>query len=485
MPYIQRENRGQMMLMPMCIDDYIEWDNMCRVIAAYVENLDMVALGFRYAKTKNTGRPPHDPASMLMLYLYGYLNRIRSSRRLEAETKRNIEVMWLMTKISPDDKTICNFRKDNTAALKKVFREFSLWCSDQGLYGKELVAVDGTRVRANSSRRNVHTKKGTEKELDLLEKKISNYMNTLEENDVLEAYEAKMSSETISEILKRLSKTKDTLKNWLVQIELNDGKEISTVDPDARFMHQGGDARSLDICYNVQSVVDDKHKLIVDFDVSNCPDDKGALFKMTESAKKIMGIDEISVVADKGYYDGDDVEKCEQNSTTCYISKTRNTVSAPCPDYDRGNFRYDKQTDCYICPKAQKLLFKRLHKRRQGVSDRLYENPKVCKVCENKKLCTSSKHGRILFRSPHQNALDRMNARMLSDYARQIFHERKKLVEHPFGTTKHIWGYRQYLCRGKDKTSAEQALTFFAYNFRRVFNIFKENRVGLMKMLAA
>lgn len=177
MPYIQGESREQMTLMPLCLDDYIDSDSICRVIASYVNSLDMSALGFKYSETKETGRHPHDPASMLTLYLYGYLNRICSSRRLETETRRNVEVMWLMEKLTPDDKTICNFRKDNAAALKGVFREFSLWCSCQGLYGKELVAVDGSKIRANSSRRNIHTQKGTEKELASVEKKISEYMN--------------------------------------------------------------------------------------------------------------------------------------------------------------------------------------------------------------------------------------------------------------------------------------------------------------------
>ena len=468
----------------MCLDDYIEADSICRVIAAYVGSLDMADMGFKYAETKDTGRPPHDPASMLMLYLYGYLNRIRSSRRLEAETKRNVEVMWLMEKLTPDDKTICNFRKDNAASLKKVFREYSLWCSRQGLYGKELVAVDGSKIRANTSRKNIHTQKGTEKKLSEVEKKISEYMNELEKNDASEADDAKLSPEAIREILQRLNEKKDTLQDWLKQIEANDGKEISTVDPDAHIMHTGGDGRNLDACYNVQSVVDEKHKLIVDFDVSTCPDDKGALPKMTESAKAIMGVGEISVAADKGYYDGEDIEQCKQNRTTCYIPKIKDTVHSPDRRYDRSNFRYDTEADCYVCPEGQRIHFKRLNKRGDGVVNRLYENPKACKNCANRELCTVNKLGRKLYREPHQDALDIVNARMLTDGAREIFRERKKLVEHPFGTTKAVWGYRQFLCRGQEKTTAETSLTFLAYNLRRVFNIFKEKGINMLEIMA-
>ena len=484
MAYIKGENREQLTLTPMCLDDYIEADSICRVIAVYVGSLDMAVLGFKYAQIKDTGRPPHDPASMLMLYLYGYLNGIRSSRGLEAETKRNVEVMWLMEKLTPDDKTICNFRKDNAAALKKVFREFSLWCSRQGLYGKELVAVDGSKIRANSSRWNIHTQKGTEKKLAEVEKKISEYMNALEENDKSEADEAKLSPDAIREILQRLNDKKDALQEWLKQIETNGGKEISTVDPDAHIMHTGGDGRNLDACYNVQSVVDEKHKLIVDFDVSPCPDDKGALATMTESAKEIMGVDEISAVADKGYYDGDDIEKCEKSGTTCFVPKTADNAHSPDRKYDRGNFRYDAEMDCYICPEGQRLYFKRLNKRGDGMIDRLYENPKACKNCMNHELCTVNKLGRKLYREPHQDALDIVNDRMLTDEARQLFRERKKIVEHPFGTTKHIWGYRQFLCRGREKTTAEMSLTFLAYNLRRVFNIFKENGKDMTEMMA-
>ena len=186
----------------------VDRSNICRVIDAFVRSLDMAELGFKYAQTKDTGRPPHDPAHMLMLYLYGYLNRIRSSRRLEAEAQRNIEVMWLLTKLTPDDKTIANFRKDNTRALKSVFRNFSLWCNEQELYGKKLVAVDGSKFRANANRKSVHTQKGTEKKLADVERKISEYINELEKNDSAEADDAKLDTTRISEVLKHLNEKK-------------------------------------------------------------------------------------------------------------------------------------------------------------------------------------------------------------------------------------------------------------------------------------
>ena len=475
MPYIQGENREQLTLIPMCLDDYLEEENICRVIAAYVDSLDMADMGFKYARPKETGRPPYSPSSMLMLYLYGYLNRVRSSRRLEAETKRNIEVMWLMKKVTPDDKTICNFRKDNAAALKKVFREFSLWCSDKELYGKELVAVDSSKIRANSSRKNIYTQKLTEKKLADVETKITKYMDVLDKNDTEEtSSEATFQPEIIREILSHLNKKKETLQERLAQIEDNNGSEISIVDPDARIMHQGGDGRSLDACYNVQSVVDEKYKLIVDFEVSTCADEKGALPEMTQRAKEIMGISKIEAVADSGYYDGGDLAECEQKGTTCYVSKMQNGTRAPEARFDRKNFKYNKESDSYVCPEGAILVFNRFRSRPKDRIDRLYSNFAACQKCEYSDKCwkNKSRRGREVWRSPNQDAMDVVDARMLTDEGRNKFRERKKIVEHPFGTTKHIWGYKQFLCRGKEKVIAEQSLAFFAYNFRRVFNIF-------------
>lgn len=488
MPYIQGENREQMTLTPMCLDDYIEDDNICRVISAYVYSLDMVALGFKYAEPKNTGRPPHNPASLLMLYLYGYLNRIRSSRRLETETKRNVEVMWLMEKVMPDDKTICNFRKDNAIALKRVFREFSLWCNRQGLYDKELIAVDGTKIRANSSRKNIFTKRSTEKELLSIDKKISEYINELEAADAAEENEVKLSPDTIKEILEHLNKKKENLDNRLKQIEANGGKEISTVDPDAHFMHQGGDGRNLDACYNVQTVVDSKNKLIIEFDVSTCPDDKGALPQMTQAAKEIMGVSEINVVADKGYYDGSDIAECEKKGTACYIPAVENYIHAPDRKFNRSNFRYDKENDCYICPENKYLPFRYFEKGNRNTDPkryrRVYHNSEACRDCPSRAKCTPRKTGgRTVKRLPDQYALDIVSERMATANGREIMKRRSNIVEHPFGTTKYIWGYRQFLCRTQEKVTGEQSLVFLAYNLRRIFNIFKGNGKSMLQVI--
>lgn len=483
MGYRQGESREQLTLLPICLDDYIGEDNVCRVIAGYVGTLDLEAMGFRYAVLKGTGSPPYNPASMLCLYLYGYMNRIRSSRRLEAETHRNVEVMWLMEKLSPDDKTISEFRRNNAGALKQVFRAFSLWCSEQGLYGKQVVAVDGVKIRANSSRKNIHTQKLTEKQLAEVEKKIGQYMAALEENDEAEKSDARPSPDAIQAALSHLNEKKGELEGYLGQIKENGGVEISTVDPDCRLMKQGGDGRNLDACYNVQTVVDERHKLIVDFDVTNCPDDKGGLIAMTESAKEIMGVKEITALGDKGYYDGEDISICEAGGTTCLAPRMLSGRGAPNPEYNQEHFRYDSENDCYTCPKGRRIPFRHTKKRKGAkgkfVEVKVYRDTKVCKDCPSHAECTKEKYGRTLVRSPWQDALDIVDVRLQQTENRELLAKRGQIVEHPFGTAKHGWGYRNYLCRGLRKTTGEQSMVFLAYNFRRVINIFKESGKNL------
>ena len=483
MSYKQGEDRNQLMLSPMCLDDFIPAQSICRVIMAFVNSLDMGALGFKYSETKGNGRPPYSPATMLMLYIYGYLNRIRSSRRLEVETQRNVEVMWLMEKLTSDDKTISNFRKDNAKALKKVFRQFSLWCNEQGLYGKELVAVDGSKFRANANRKSIYTEKNTQAKLAEVEKKISEYMNELERNDAKETEEPNLNRERIETALNYLSEKKENLKSWLAKIDENDGKEISVVDPDARLMQTNGDGRNLDACYNVQSVVDSKHGLIVDFDVSTCADEKGALATMTESAKEIMGVTEISATGDRGYYDGDDIEKCEQNGTTCYIPKMQTGRSVPDEGYVLKGFKYIADTDEYTCPQGQVLIYNGNKKRKDGKTNRIYKNVIVCKNCPSREKCTKSKYGREITRSPYQDTLDIIDNRMATAQGREIIRKRSSIAEHPFGTTKAIWGFKQFLSRGQESTTGEISLVFLAFNMKRVFNILAQKNKSMVAIM--
>lgn len=485
MQYITGEDRKQTTMLPMCLDDYIGEDSVVRVIDAFVDRLDLKALEFKNAELNNCGRPPYSPAMLLKLYIYGYMNRVRSSRRLQAEASRNVEVMWLTGKIVPDDRAIAYFRCDNAKSLKKVFREFSLWCKEAGLYGGKSVSVDGTKTRANANRRSIHSAKLTETKLTEVDEKIDKYINLLDETDEEEAGESTLSPETVKSILKHLNEKKEKLLDWKKQIDENGGKEISTVDPDAHIMHTNGDGRALDACYNIQTVADTQNKLIIDFEVTTCPDDKGALPKMTASAKDITGAEALEVSADKGYYDGGDIAECEKNGVTTFIPKAAAPTKSIDPNYSPDKFEYDSTTDTYRCPSGQFLQFHREKKRYDSeIRDRVYLNKDACKNCLNCDKCfTNAKGFRQIFRSSNQDALDRNNERMKTAEGKDIYRQRSCTIEHPFGTTKAVWGFKQYLCRGQVMTTAEQSLTFLAYNLRRVINIFAQNGENLVKKM--
>jgi transposase len=475
MGYKVGTDKQQLTLLPVCLDDYVSENHICRVISAFIERLDMARLGYKYAEYKNLGNRPYDPRMMLGLYIYGYLHRIRSSRRLEAETHRNVEVMWLMEGLTPDDKTICNFRADNSKALRSTFREFSLICRNLGLYGGEMIAVDGTKIRADNSRKNNYNKTTVERELFRIDKNISEYLAVLEAEDSSGMEELNPSAEQIATALKKLKERKEKYEN--LQSRLETESEISTVDFDAHLMKQGGDARKLDVCYNVQTSVDSKHHLIVDFEVIDRSDDHGNLQNMTEKSMDVMGIETLIVLADKGYYDGQDIAACEANGATCLVAKPKPGGDRKAKGFTRECFIYDKTSDCYICPCKNQLKFMRLQKHSNGKEYRVYANYPACKKCLMKTKCTKHKYRQIL-RSPHQDILDIVDKRTIAN--KKLYLKRQEIVEHPFGTVKAVWGFKQFLCRGKPKVTTEVSLTYLAYNTRRVFNIFKENREELI-----
>ena len=475
MRYKEGIDKNQIRLEPMCMDDMIEEGNICRVISVFTEQLDMEKLGYKYGKCKEKGCKPYDPRMMLNLYIYGYLNRINSSRRLEKETYRNIEVMWLMEGLKPDDKTICNFRKDNAKALKKTFREFSIICRKLGLYGCKLVAIDGTKIRANNSRKNNHNAITIEREISRIEKRINEYMNELEQLDNQEEEK----SPTRKEIVKAIEKLKERnteYKNFLSEIE--EKGEVSTVDPDSKLMHQNGDGRKLDVCYNSQTVVDEKNSLIVDFEVTTRSDDKGNLTYMGELAKDVMDVEDITVLADKGYYDGKDIRNCERNGIKCLIAKPHSGGCKHEDGFSIEYFQYDKLSDSYVCPAGQKFKFMRKQTHSNGKEYLVYSNFSACANCDLREKCTKSKYRKIL-RLPYQEILDEVDNRTANN--RELYKKRQEIVEHPFGTVKTNWGFRRFLCRSRSKVSAEMALVFLAYNLLRLINILKENSIKNLK----
>jgi transposase len=470
-------DRKQLTLLPVSLDEYVPEDHICRVITAFIGHLDMVGLGFKYAECKKTGRWPYDPRMMLNLYLYGYLHRVRSSRRLRDETKRNIEVMWLLEGLRPDDKTISNFRKDNTKALRETFRVFTKLCRKLGLYGEELEATDGTKFRANNALKNHHNKTVVENGIERIEKKINEYLAALEQADLEDEGRREPSGSEIREVLEKLKQRKVELEELYTRVQAEG--EVSTVDGESRMMRCGGDSRLLNVGYNVQTVVDGKYHMIVDFEVTNNSGDSGELHKMSMKAKEELEVEEITNLADKGYYNGEDIAACERDGVTCLVAKLESGPKKT-EGFAHKDFRYDKGKDVYVCPCGKELRYRRNYMNSEGKKRKVYVNYEACSQCARKAECTTYRYREIM-RLFSQDTLDIVDERTRNN--KELYRRRSEIVEHVFGTVKAVWGYRQYLCRGKRKVTAETAMAYLAYNMRRAINIFAESRISLTKAL--
>ena len=465
-------DRKQITLLPISLDEYIPEDHICRVIDAFTQQIDLYELGYKYAQLKETGCRPYDPQKMLNLYIYGYLHRIRSSRRLQDETRRNVEVMWLMEGLTPDDKTICNFRKDNTKALKRTFGEFVQMCRNLGLYGEEVTAEDGVKIRANNSLRNNYNGTVVKNELGRTEKAINDYMKALEEGDQEEGQEMEPKGKDIKAALEALKEKKKKYEG--IQEQIKKEGDFSTVDTDARLMRTNGEGRKVDVGYNVQTVVDSKYHMIVDFEVTNNSGDVGNLYEMTGRAKEILEVEELTVLADKGYYDSEDIAACEGNGVTCLVAKRRAGGNEVAEAFRKENFVYDAKADTYTCPCGQVMKHMRTEKKQGHKEHRVYVNYPACGKCPRKSECTKYRY-REMWRLGTQDIADIVDERTRKNKA--LYRQRQEIIEHVFGTVKAIWGYRQYLCRGKPKIAAETALAYLAYNMRRTVNIFKESKL--------
>lgn len=474
MGYIQGEDRNQIILFPEIINDYIEEDSVIRVIDEFVEYLDLKELKFTKSVAASTGRPPYSPKFLLKLYLYGYLNRIRSSRRLEQECKRNIEVMWLLKKLKPDFKTIADFRKDNKIALKNVFREFNKLCNEWGLFGKELVAIDGSKFRACNSKKNNFSEKKLEIRLKEIESKIEEYLKELDENDHVEKVDKKHTVEEINNRIKELKERKVKYEEYKKQLVESGTNEISTTDPDARLMCNNNN--NVDVSYNVQTTVDAKHKLIADFKVTNKPNDLGQLDNMALRAKKLFNDKGFEVLADKGYYKAEDLKKCVENKITPYVTKQVHSNGTGDRDFYLDRFEYDKEKNKYICPAKQELYFSKNRKSKEkGIIGYEYKNFEACKNCELKTRCTKSKQGRIICRHVDQDFLDTID--LQTELNLKKYRLRQQIVEHPFGTVKRSWGAYFFLTKRKVSVTAEIGLLFLMYNMKRVINILGNSEI--------
>jgi transposase len=467
MRYIEGINRKSKIAFPEYIDDYITEDNPVRIIEAFVESLNMIELGFTNAIPKDKGRPGYDPKDLLKLYIYGYMNKITSSRNLEKATQTNIEVMWLLRRLSPDFKSISDFRKDNKKTIKLVFNQFVALCKEWDLFGKEVVAVDGSKFRASNSKKNNFSTKSLNRKIKYLEEKIEKYMTEIEENDDEESLDRKPGKEEIKEKIKELKERKEKYEAYKEEMEKGNITEISTTDPDSRLMATNNNG--IDVCFNVQTVVDSKHKLVVDCDVINNPTDHGMLSKMAKSAKEIFEVEELEALADKGYYNAADLKICEEENIITYVAKQTFPNSTGEEEFYLDKFKYNKEENVYICPKGEKLYSRRKKPIDENTKEIVYRNFEACDKCEFKEKCTKNKKGRQIRRSIDQDFLDIVDERTLEN--KEFYRQRQMIVEHPFGTVKRGFGITYFLTRGLESVKAETSLAFLAYNMKRVINI--------------
>jgi transposase len=479
MNYIAGSDRGEALLFPEVLDDYITAENPVRFIDAFVAQLDLSKAGFTNAVLNETGRPPYDPGDLLRLYLYGYLNRVRSSRGLEREAARNLELIWLLRKLRPDFKTIADFRRDNGRAIKAVGGEFILLCRKLELFGGELVAIDSTKIKAQNAKGRNYSEAKLKALLAEIENKVSAYLEELDRSDAQEettnakTEQPRLSVEELKHKIAQLKERKKELQSLAQDLEQSGGRQVSLTDPDSRAMSMG---RGSTVGYNVQAAVDAKHSLIVDTQVTNTTSDLGALGIMAIKTQEALEAKNLSVVADKGYYNGKEVLACDTIGVTAYVAKPLTSANTARGLYGKESFKYNAKKNCYICPAGQKLTY-RFASNEKGRAI-YYYRARGCKSCPLKAKCTRNKENRTITRLASEEVQEQMAERVAANP--QIIRRRKAIIEHCFGTIKRSLGYDYFLCRGMRNVATEVNLTVLAYNFTRVMNL-----IGVPKLVEA
>lgn len=464
MSYVKGEAPGQSSLFPVSLDELIPADHLVRVIEAYVARLDMAELGFARAVTKTTGRPPYDPADLLKLYLYGYLHRIRSSRRLEAECQRNVEVMWLLGRLAPDHKTIADFRRMNHKGFTALCRAFVQFCRQAGLIAGELVAIDGSKFQAVAARRQLITSARLAKQEKALEARIAAYLQQMDDADKVEA-SSEIDRTAMQEALRLLQARRDDVQSARTLMETMGLRQLVQTEPDAKDMRT---ARGPRIAYNVQTAVDAKHALILHHDVTTEGTDNRQLLPVAEAAKAVLDQETLTVVADAGYSNLTQFQACDDAGITAHVPPNRaHNTQGNRTLFDRSRFSYDAERDEYVCPNNQRLTLKQLNAHDQN---RIYAaSPGDCDECPLKPQCTQATQ-RFVSRHTHEAAGERMQARLVA--APDMMARRRALVEHPYAGLKYwIMGHARLLMRGLEGAGTEMALAVNAYNLKRVINI--------------
>jgi transposase len=462
--------RGQFSM--MSLDMETSSDSVVRLIDLFVDHLDLEVLGFTRTKAKKEGCPIYLASDLLKLYYYGYFNRIRSSRKLEAECSNNIQLWWLLHRLTPGYHTIADFRKDNPAALKNSFKMFVSFLKGEDLLGGELVAIDGTKIRAQNNKSNNYNEDKLNKHLEYIEAKAAGYIKDLEEQDAAEDKQAaELSKKQIAEKLKTLATRKTKYENLQTALQLTTEKQISTVDADSRSLPIKD--RITDVCYNVQAANDSKHSIVVDFDTIN-KGDQGQLNVMAGRAKDVLEAEELTVLADKGYHVGKELQAARENGITTVVAypQPRDRSEKIDPAYYTDKFVFNSESDSYTCPAGSELTtngqeYIKGRKDRTSYTVKTYTTT-ACSTCPFKKSCTTSKYRKI-DRSEYQDIIDENNKRVDENPA--LYKRRPLISEHVFGTFKRSWGYTYTLVKSREKVNGEMAIIFTMYNLRRAMSI--------------
>jgi transposase len=463
--FVEGADREQITLFPECVEDWIGEDNPVRAIDVFVDELDLAVLGFGGVAPEATGRPSYHPSVLLKLYIYGYLNRVQSSRRLEHEAGRNVEVMWLTSRLVPDHKTIADFRKDNGGAIRQVCARFIALCRTVGLFTQASVAIDGSKFKAVNNRDKNFTEAKMKRRLEQIDESIARYLAQLDTADRQGPTVPEAKTTRLKEKIAKLREEIERLNALNARMMASDDKQISLTDPDARSMATSGKGSGI-VGYNVQSAVDTTHHLIVAHEVTNVGTDRNQLSNMAEQARTEIGAETLDVVADRGYYDGKEILACETAGITVTLPKPMTSSAKAAGRFGKQDFVYVAADDVYRCPAGERLTY-RYTNEEAGKTLRRYWTT-ACQTCALKAQCTPGKERRIS-RWEHETVLETVQDRL--DRSPDKMRVRRQTVEHPFGTIKAWMGATHFQMRTLPKVASEMALHVLAYNMKRVMRI--------------
>jgi transposase len=473
--FVEGTDREQSTLFPECLEDWIDENNPVRVIDVFVDELDLAELGFDGVAAETTGRPGYHPSVLLKLYIYGYLNRVQSSRRLEREALRNVEVMWLTGRLAPDHKTIADFRKDNGGAIRQVCARFIELCRAMGLLTEASVAIDGSKFKAVNNRDKNFTRAKMDRRMAQIEESVARYLQQLDTADRQEPSEAlQTKTSRLKDKIAKLKQQMQHLKELRVQMLAAPDQQISLTDPDSRSMATSGRGSGV-VGYNVQVAVETKHHLIVTHEVTNSGSDRAQLANMAKAAKAVLAVGKLDAVADRGYFSGEEILACDNAGVTVTLPKPMTSGMMARGRFGKQDFRYVADEDVYICPAGETLPYRYTNEEDGLILRRYWTN--ACQSCPIKKNCTSGKERRIT-RWEHEHVLEAVQRRL--DEHPEKMRQRRETVEHPFGTIKARMGATHFLMKTLPRVASEMALHVLAYNMTRVMSI-----IGVRPLTAA